>query len=137
MLVFQPYTAEWTTRHLPFSGAAETAAGSAGQLCRGNNGCYPGRKLSRPGRARAGRNGGLWVHPIKLIVGTNLVSFARSKTERGTEYRIDSRESGWTFILTGDAVQGGRAYLNGKPVSLTGEGVLMTGTVNRVLVEPR
>jgi glycogen debranching enzyme len=72
-----------------------------------------------------------------VAVGSNLISFSRSKTDRGIEYQIDSRESGWTFVLKGDAVRGGRYYLNGKPVSFPSEGIRMTGRKNQVLVEPR
>jgi glycogen debranching enzyme len=70
-------------------------------------------------------------------LGTNLVSFSRTKTDRGVQYDIESRESGWTFVLKGSAAAGARHYLNGKPVSFPVSGIRITGKKNRVLVVPR
>jgi hypothetical protein len=70
-------------------------------------------------------------------VGTNLVSLTRTKTDRGTQYDIESRENGWTLELKGDAVAGSQHYLNDKPVAFAASGIRMTGQKNRVLVVPR
>jgi glycogen debranching enzyme len=72
-----------------------------------------------------------------LPVGTNLVSFARAKTDQGIEYRIRSRESGWRFVLKGSALSHGKFFLNGKPVVAGSSGIRMTGTSNQVLVLPQ
>ena len=69
-----------------------------------------------------------------LPVGANTISFSRTRTGRGIEYRIDGTESGWTFVLRGKAVSGARYYVNGKPASSTSSGLRMTGRTNRVLV---
>ena len=44
----------------------------------------------------------------ELRVGSNTISFSRRPTDRGIEYRIDARESGWTFVLRGTAAPGTR-----------------------------
>lgn len=72
----------------------------------------------------------------ELPVGTNLISFSRSKTEKGVEYRLEAREDGWNLILRGDAPPGTNYYLNGRPISPTPSGIRMSGKRNRVLVVP-
>jgi glycogen debranching enzyme len=72
-----------------------------------------------------------------LPVGTNTISFSRARSGRGIEYRIDGRESGWTFILRGEAPAGARYYVNGRPAAPTGSGIRLTGRRNVVLVVPR
>jgi glycogen debranching enzyme len=69
-----------------------------------------------------------------LPVGSNLVSFSRAKTGRGIEYRIEARQTGWSFILKGKASPGAKYYVNGRPVALTAAGIRMGGKWNRVLV---
>jgi glycogen debranching enzyme len=72
-----------------------------------------------------------------LPVGTNLVSFSRAKTEKGVEYRIDAKQTGWSFILKGKALPGAKYYVNGRPVAFTTAGIRMSGRRNRVLVVNR
>jgi glycogen debranching enzyme len=69
-----------------------------------------------------------------LPVGSNLLSFWRSRTDRGIEYGVEARESGWDFVLKEKAHPSARYYLNGRPVSFTGAGIRMSGRNNRVLV---
>jgi hypothetical protein len=69
----------------------------------------------------------------ELPVGSNTISFSRRPTDRGIEYRIDARESGWTFVLRGTAAPGTRYYVNGKAATVPATGLRLTGRVNRVL----
>lgn len=69
-----------------------------------------------------------------LPVGTNLVSFSRSKTDRGIQYDIEAKESGWRFVLLGKALPGARYFLNDRPVAFTSSGIRMSGRKNRVLI---
>jgi glycogen debranching enzyme len=69
-----------------------------------------------------------------LPVGTNLVSFSRSRTGRGIEYAVEAEQSGWSFVLKVKGAPGARYYLNGRPVSLTAAGIRMSGKKNHVLV---
>jgi glycogen debranching enzyme len=69
-----------------------------------------------------------------LPVGTNRVSFSRTRTGRGIEYGVEAKQSGWSFVLKVKDVAGARYYLNGRPVSLTTAGIRMSGTRNHVLV---
>jgi glycogen debranching enzyme len=69
-----------------------------------------------------------------LPVGTNAISFSRTKTGRGIEYDVGAKEGGWNFVLRGTAVRGARYYLNGRPVSFTSSGIRMSGKKNRLLV---
>jgi len=71
-----------------------------------------------------------------LPVGTNLISFSRSQTEKGIEYRLEAQENGWNFVLKGNALPGARYYLNARPVSFTSSGIRMSGRRNHVLVVP-
>ena len=70
-----------------------------------------------------------------LPVGTNLVSFSRAKTARGIEYRLEAKESGWSFVLKGKESPEAKYYLNGRPVTFTSAGIRMRGKKNHVLVE--
>jgi glycogen debranching enzyme len=72
-----------------------------------------------------------------LPVGNNLISFTRSRTERGIEYQIEGKESGWRFVLKGESVPGAKYYLNGQPVSANASGIRMSGRKNQVLVVPQ
>jgi glycogen debranching enzyme len=69
-----------------------------------------------------------------LPVGTNLISFSRTRTERGVRYDIDSKESGWSFVLKTGASRATRYFLNGKPIRPSVSGVRMDGRRNRVLI---
>jgi hypothetical protein len=71
-----------------------------------------------------------------LPVGTNLISFSRAKTGQGIEYRIEAKQSGWSFVLKRNPLPGAKYYLNGNPVSLTStsSGIRMSGRRNQVLV---
>jgi hypothetical protein len=68
-----------------------------------------------------------------LPVGSNTISFSRRPTDEGIEYRIDARESGWTFVLRGKPAPGTRYYVNGKAATISPMGLRLTGKVNRVL----
>src|SRR4051812_28967414 len=69
-----------------------------------------------------------------LPVGTNQMSFTRRKTEKGIEYTIQSRQSGWRFVLKEKSEPGAKYYLNGKPVAGDSSGILMGGTRNSLRV---
>lgn len=69
-----------------------------------------------------------------LPVGTNVVSFSRTKTGRGIEYGFEAKDSGWTFVLKGKASPGATYYVNGRPVSVTSSGIRLSGRKNHVLV---
>jgi glycogen debranching enzyme len=71
-----------------------------------------------------------------LPIGTNLVSFSRAKTAKGIEYRIEAKQTGWSFILKGVGLPGAKYYLNGAPVAFTAAGIRVTGRRNRVMVVP-
>jgi hypothetical protein len=72
-----------------------------------------------------------------LPVGTNLVSFFRAKTGRGIEYRIEAKQTGWSFILKEKALPGAKYYVNGRPIALTAAGIRMSGRRNHVLAVPQ
>jgi glycogen debranching enzyme len=69
-----------------------------------------------------------------LPVGNNRISFARAKTEKGIEYRVEGTESGWSFVLREKTSPGAKYYLNGKPVVPDTAGIRMSGRKNQVLV---
>jgi hypothetical protein len=69
-----------------------------------------------------------------LPVGDNVVSFSRTRTRRGVEYRLASRETGWHLVLKGRASPGARYYLNGRAVSFPADGIRMSGRTNHLLV---
>jgi glycogen debranching enzyme len=69
-----------------------------------------------------------------LPVGANRVSFARARTEKGIEYRVEGTESGWRFVLKAEQSPGATYYLNGKPVTADSSGIRMSGRKNHVLV---
>jgi hypothetical protein len=69
-----------------------------------------------------------------LPVGTNLISFSRARTESGIEYTVTAKEDGWKFLLRGIESPGARFLLNGRPVSLPGQGIPLHGRKNRLLV---
>jgi hypothetical protein len=69
-----------------------------------------------------------------LPVRSNRVSFVRAKTDKGIEYRIDSKESGWNFVLKEKRSPDARYYLNGTPIVPDSSGIRMSGRTNQVLV---
>lgn len=71
-----------------------------------------------------------------LPIGTNIISFSRTRTERGIEFGLEAKESGWNFILKGSALPGARYYVNGDAVSFTASGIRMNRRKNHVLVVP-
>ena len=68
-----------------------------------------------------------------LPVGSNLISFSRAKTDKGIEYTIQSKQSGWNFVLK-EGSPGARYMVNGKAVSPTSSGIRMNGRTNHVLL---
>jgi hypothetical protein len=71
-----------------------------------------------------------------LPIGTNRLGFARAKTRRGIEYRFDSKDDGWHFVLKVRDTPGVRYYVNGRPVPFSPSGFRMSGRKNQVLVVP-
>jgi glycogen debranching enzyme len=69
-----------------------------------------------------------------LPVGTNLVSFSRTKTETGVVYDIEAKDSGWTFVLRTEAAPDTKYFLNGRPTDSSSSGIHMHGKKNRVLI---
>ena len=69
-----------------------------------------------------------------LPVGANLVSFSRTRTEKGVIYDIEARDSGWSFVLRVDAAPDTRYFLNGRPIDPSPSGIHMEGKKNRVLI---
>jgi hypothetical protein len=69
-----------------------------------------------------------------LPVGTNVISFSRTKTKKGIEYVVNAKQNGWNFVLKGKAVPGARFYVNGKAVAATSSGLHLRGRKNHVLV---
>ena len=72
-----------------------------------------------------------------LRVGTTSISFSRASTSQGIEYRIQSKESGWQFVLKPAESAATRYELNGKPVAPDSSGIRMSGRSNVLLVTPR
>ena len=69
-----------------------------------------------------------------LPIGTNLVSFSRTRTAQGVVYDIEARDSGWTFVLRDRAAPDTRYLLNGKPIHSSPDSIRMQGKQNQVLV---
>jgi glycogen debranching enzyme len=69
-----------------------------------------------------------------LPVGTNLISFSRTKTEKGASYDIEAKEPGWTFVLRTRASPAMKFFLNGEPTQASASGIRMSGTEDRVLI---
>jgi glycogen debranching enzyme len=69
-----------------------------------------------------------------LPIGTNLVSFSRTKTGKGVIYDIDAKENGWSFVLKDPALPDSRYFLNGRPINSSSAGIRMEGRKNRVLI---
>jgi glycogen debranching enzyme len=69
-----------------------------------------------------------------LPVGANLVSFSRTRTEKGVIYDIEAKENGWSFVLREKASPNARYFLNGRPTNPSASGIRMDGRKNRVLI---
>jgi hypothetical protein len=69
-----------------------------------------------------------------LPIGSNVVSFSRTKTKSGVEYDFAGAADDWTFVLKVPEVPGAKYYLNGKPVPFTASGIRMHGRRNRVFL---
>jgi glycogen debranching enzyme len=69
-----------------------------------------------------------------LPVGSNLISFSRTRSAEGVVYSIDAKEDGWTFLLRANALPGARYFVNGKPTNPVASGIPLQGRKNRVLV---
>jgi glycogen debranching enzyme len=69
-----------------------------------------------------------------LPVGSNVISFSRTRTRRGIEYAFGVKEDGWRLVFKGKSAPGSTYYLNGDPVALTSDGIEMTAKQNRVLI---
>jgi hypothetical protein len=59
-----------------------------------------------------------------------------TRTTGGIEYRIDGRESGWTFLLRTKA-PGARYFVNGRLAAAANTVVRLRGRRNVVLMVPR
>jgi glycogen debranching enzyme len=71
-----------------------------------------------------------------LPVGTNLISFSRTRTAQGVVYEIEGTESGWSFVLRDRAASGAQYFVNGTKIPSPSSGIRMAGRRNRVLVTP-
>jgi hypothetical protein len=70
-----------------------------------------------------------------LPIGTNLVSFSRTRTAEGVTYDIEANETGWTFVLRDPApAPNNRYFLNGRPIDSSPAGIRMQGRKNHVLI---
>jgi len=69
-----------------------------------------------------------------LPVGANLISFSRTRTEKGVLYDIEAKEDGWSFVLREKASPDTTYFLNGKPINPASSGIRMEGRKNRVLI---
>jgi glycogen debranching enzyme len=69
-----------------------------------------------------------------LPIGTNVVAFSRAKTGRGIEYRFESKDDGWHFVLKVKDAPGVRYYVNGRPVPFSPSGIRMSGRKNQMVV---
>jgi glycogen debranching enzyme len=69
-----------------------------------------------------------------LPIGTNRVSFSRTRTGKGVLYDIQSQENGWSFVLKAPALPDSRYSLNGRPIPASSSGLRMEGRKNRVLI---
>ena len=67
-------------------------------------------------------------------VGANLVSFSRTRTEKGVIYDIEAKENGWSFVLREKDSANARYFLNGRPTNPSSSGIHMDGRKNRVLI---
>jgi hypothetical protein len=71
-----------------------------------------------------------------LPVGSNLISFSRTRTEKGIVYTVDARQDGWKFFLRGITLPGAKYLLNGRPVAAAGGEIALSGRSNELLVVP-
>jgi glycogen debranching enzyme len=70
-----------------------------------------------------------------LFVGNNTISFTRTKTSRGIEYILTSKEQDWNIILKLKDSDGAKYYLNGMQISLDSSGIKMNGKNNKLLIK--
>ncbi|HEV2749083.1 MAG TPA: hypothetical protein VGV12_01020 [Gemmatimonadales bacterium] len=69
-----------------------------------------------------------------LPVGTNLISFSRTRTGKGVIYDIAAKETGWHFVLREKASPNTKYFLNGRPTNPSPSGIRMDGRKSRVLI---
>src|SRR4029077_2883314 len=72
-----------------------------------------------------------------LPVGNNIVSISRSKTDRGIEFKLTSKDSAWHLVLKLQKSAGMNYYLNGKEIPFAENGFHMNGTENILVVSPQ
>jgi glycogen debranching enzyme len=70
-----------------------------------------------------------------LPIGSNVVSLFRSKTSKGIEYTLNSKEQGWTMILKLKDTAGVNYYLNGKQIRFDSTGIQMKENKNKLSIE--
>jgi glycogen debranching enzyme len=70
----------------------------------------------------------------ELPVGTNVVSFSRTRTAEGVTYDVEAKESGWTVVLKEQAWPDARYVLNGRPTNPAASGIRMEGRKNRLVI---
>ncbi|HLA70274.1 MAG TPA: hypothetical protein VK624_02110 [Steroidobacteraceae bacterium] len=70
----------------------------------------------------------------ELPIGTNLISFSRTKTGKGVVYDIAATEDRWSFVLKEKASPDAKYFLNGRPTVPSSSGIRMEGRRNRVLI---
>jgi len=69
-----------------------------------------------------------------LKLGTNLISFSRTRTGKGVVYDIAATEDRWSFVLKEKASPDAKYFLNGRPTVPSSSGIRMEGRRNRVLI---
>jgi hypothetical protein len=69
-----------------------------------------------------------------LPVGSNIISFARSRAPEGLEYRFTAKEPGWNVLLKLKEPPGAKYYLNGKRVSVDPSEIVFNEAKNRLLI---
>jgi glycogen debranching enzyme len=72
----------------------------------------------------------------EVPVGTNLVSFSRARTGKGIEYVIESKQTGWNLVLSGNDLRGAKYYVNGRSMASDSSVIRLRGRRNHVLVVP-
>ncbi|HSE40084.1 MAG TPA: amylo-alpha-1,6-glucosidase [Acidobacteriota bacterium] len=70
-----------------------------------------------------------------LPVGaSNSISFSRTKTEKGIEFKLTAKESGWKMNLKLKEVPSAKYFLNGKQVNWNPDGFQMSDRNNTLLI---
>jgi len=72
-----------------------------------------------------------------LPIGANAIDFSREKTDKGIEYNLTSKDTGWNFVLKIQDLAGARYFLNGAPVSFNPSGLRLSGIKNHLLIVQR